>query len=258
MSAKTVQKVDTEDTNEVENVVDDWFTMEEVAEHKGIKPSTTDYEQKCLACVKGLPSRDHEDKNLAALGVKQFKYCTSKRSKQVVKKRRLEINEHVDGVSAEDFAGMRNAMGAGSAQKMITSGGCKGTGQNSSQGDAGLPGTEVAVDWQKAFKHQQKKLKQQVASIGSEVHTLDVMVTHIEGKPDDEMKPIALKQLKALKTKMEEKKAEFLGKQLAIPKEVADDKAEEETQAIVVLTKEIQQSMQKWKKDMSVHKHLMG
>ena len=206
VSEKAVLKKGTEDTNDIEDVVDDWMTAEEIADHKGIKPHSGNYEQKCLACVKGLPERDNEDTNLA----RQYKYCASKKSKQVIKKRRLEVQEEVKDVTSEDFAAMRTAMAAGPAQKMATSGGKGG------KPDTPKPKEPEVV----AYKHQAKKLKQQVTCIGSECHSLDVLVTSIEGQPDSEMKPVALKQLKALKEQMEKKKAEFLESKWLFPRKL--------------------------------------
>ena len=103
------------------------------------------------------------------------------RNPSIIKKRRLELQEEVKDVTSEDFAAMRTAVAAGPAQKLVTSGGKRGEAWHAQ---------EVGVEW---YKRQAKKLKQQVTCIGSECHSLDVLVTSIEGQPDSEMKPIALK-----------------------------------------------------------------
>lgn len=53
VSERIVQKVDTERTSQIEDLIDGWFTAEEVAEHKGIKQGTSNYEQKCAALLRG-------------------------------------------------------------------------------------------------------------------------------------------------------------------------------------------------------------
>ena len=87
--------------------------------------------------MNGLPERDHEDSNLAEMGVKQYKYSTSKKKRQVVKDQALMLKEEVQEVEQQDFVAMRNALSSGSAQKMITSGKNKGV-EN--------PGQEVAPE----------------------------------------------------------------------------------------------------------------
>ena len=65
--------------------------------------------------------RDHEDENLAALGLKQYHYQAQKgcffNPPCFVKKRQLELAEKVADVGQEDFTHRRNAK----AQKMISS-----------------------------------------------------------------------------------------------------------------------------------------
>ena len=260
MSEKSVTKRDVEDTNEVEDVVDDWLTMEEVAEHKGVKPSAANYEQKCLACVKGLPERNHEDPNLADLGVKQYKFYGSKTKKQVVKQRRLELNEQVGDVNEEDFSGMRNAMASGSGQKMITGGSKQSKAENGTGPgqEVAPPDLEVEVDWQLLYKQQFKKVKQQVAMVGSEVHGLDVVTQSIEGLPaDNDMKPVAVRKLAALKLEMEAKKTEYLSKQMQFPKEVPANEVEAKTQELQSLAQELQKSLQQWRKEMAFYKRMV-
>eukprot|EP00435_Cladocopium_sp_Y103_P000433 s3399_g1.t1 len=198
VSERTVQKVDTERTSQIEDLIDDWFTAEEVAEHKGIKQGTANYEQKCAAaaCVKGLPERDHEDSNLAEMGVKQYKYVASKKKRQVVRDQALMLKEEVQEVEQQDFVAMRNALKSGTEQKMITSSKNKGV-EN--------PGQEVAPESQEAqVKVVEKKLKSSNA--------------------------IALKQLKALKARMETEKANFLAEHRLFQKKAQEDEAEEQTE----------------------------
>ena len=55
VSEKTVLKKDSEQQHDIEDVHDGWFTMEKIAEFKGILPSCEKYQEKCQACVKICP-----------------------------------------------------------------------------------------------------------------------------------------------------------------------------------------------------------
>ena len=208
-------------------MIDDWFTAQEVAEHKGIKQGTANYEQLCAACVKGLPERDHEDSNLAEMGVKQYKYVASKTKRQVVRDQALMLKEEVQEVEQQDFVAMRNALKSGTAQKMITSSKNKGVENPGQEVAPGSENTEVKEDWQQAYKHQQKKLKSSMSAIGSELHAVDVLMAKADGLPEgNELKAIALKQLKALKARMETEKVDFLAEHRLFQKEVQENVAE--------------------------------
>ena len=156
-SEKSVVKKDLEENVEVLDNIDDWYTAEEVAEMKGIKPAMVNFAEMVQASVKGLPVRDHEDDNLAALGLKQYHYQAQKAKSQTVKKRQLELAEKVSDVAQEDFTQMRNAM-SHKSQKMISSkahsSGSKGSGQTMAlDKDAGLSG--LAPSFQRAAEEVQ-------------------------------------------------------------------------------------------------------
>ena len=246
MSERTVQKVDTERTSQIEDLIDGWFTAEEVAEHKGIKQGTSNYEQKCAACVKGL------------LGVKQYKYTASKKKRQVVKDQALMLKEEVQEVEQQDFAAMRNALSSGSAQKMITSGKNKGVENPGQEVASESKEAQVKVDWPQAYKHEQKKLKSSMSAIGSELHTVDVLAAKADGLPGgNELKAIALKQLKDLKARMEAEKAEFLAEPRAFLKEMREDEAEEQTGKLQLLSEKIHSKLQGRRKELSVQKEML-
>ena len=258
VSERTVQKVDTERTSQIEDLIDDWFTAQEVAEHKGIKQGTANYEQLCAACVKGLPERDHEDSNLAEMGVKQYKYVASKTKRQVVRDQALMLKEEVEEVEQQDFVAMRNALKSGTAQKMITSSKTKGVENPGQEVATGNEDTEVKVDWQQAYEHQHKKLKSSMSAIGSELHVVDVLMAKADGLPEgNDLKAIALKQLKALKARMETEKVDFLAEHRLFQKEVQEDEGERQTEKLKVLTEQIHSKLQGWRKELSVQKKML-
>lgn len=212
----------------------------------------------CLA--KGLLERDHEGSNFAEMGVKQYKYTASKKKRQVVKDQALMLKEEVQEVEQQDFAAMRNALNSnsGSAQKMITSGKNKGVENPGQEVASESKEAQLKVDWPQAYKHQQKKLKSSMSAIGSELHTADVLAAKADGLPGgNELKAIALKQLKDLKARIEAEKAEFLAEYRAFLKEVQEDEAEEQTGKLQLLSEKIHSKLQGWRKELSVQKEML-
>ena len=59
-SERSVTKHDEEDSRTIVDLDDDWYTAEEIAEKKGIKPGCKDYDLKVEASVKGMDERPHE------------------------------------------------------------------------------------------------------------------------------------------------------------------------------------------------------
>ena len=76
----------------------------------------------CDASVAGLKERPHEDRALAALDVKQYRY-TIKTFKMVkTEKKGLKLHESVDNVEERDFNAMGLALSGGPQTKVITVG----------------------------------------------------------------------------------------------------------------------------------------
>ena len=112
MSEKTVLKKDSEQQHEIEDVTDGWFTMEKIAEHKGILPSCEKYQEKCQACVKGLSPRKHEE-------VLQYQYTARTSRTQVRKTKELSLEESAGQLHTEDFQQIKKALHSGPTQRMI-------------------------------------------------------------------------------------------------------------------------------------------
>ncbi len=255
VSEKSVLKKDLEENVEVLDTIDDWYTAEEIADMKGIKPAMVNFADLVQASVKGLPVRDHEDENLAALGVKQYHYQAQKSKTQTVKKRQLELTEQVSDVGQEDFTQMRNAM-SHKSQRMISnkgqSSGSKGSGQQMAlEKDA-----NVKVDWHQAFKEQMKKCKSQVASMGSELHSCELLKKKGEGLPEtNEMKALLLKQLTASSKVLEAEKQKCMAEMLKLPKTCTDEtEAEAKQQEAADLAAQVQDFLKAWRKEVAVHK----
>ena len=116
----------------------------------------------------------------------------------------------------------------------------------------------MKVDWQQAYKHQHKKLKSSMSAIGSELHVVDVLMAKADGLPEgNDLKAIALKQLKALKARMETEKVDFLAEHRLFQKEVQEDEAERQTEKLKVLTEQIHSKLQGWRKELSVQKKML-
>ena len=255
VSEKSVMKKDTEENVQIMENIDDWFTAEEVADMKGIKPAMENFAALVQASIKGLPVRDHEDENLAALGLKQYNYVSQKAKSQTVKKRQLELEEKVADVGQEDFTQMRNAM-SHKAQKMISSkaasSGSKGSGQQMA-----LPQeTDVEVDWHQAYKEQLKKCKSGVASMGSELHSCELLKKKGEALPDtNEMKALLLKQLTASSKVLEGEKQKCMAEMLNLPKTCKDaTEAEAKHKEAADLAVKASEFLKTWRKEIAVHK----
>ena len=159
VSEKAVLKKDTQESVVTEDNIDDWFTAEQVAKFKGIEPGAEHFKELVKASVKDLPERDHEDENLAALGVKQYHYQATKTKTQTLKRKGLELMEQVGDVSTEDFTDMRAAMNPGTGQRMI--------GSSTSKQQKALEDKESSLhkanemnleeSWTQAYKDSQKR-----------------------------------------------------------------------------------------------------
>eukprot|EP00439_Symbiodinium_sp_Y106_P078212 s618_g17.t1 len=98
------------------------FTDDEIASFKGIFPHVGEYSSLKKACVQDLLAREHEDENLAKMGIKQYYFEHCKTFSSSSKKRELELEEKVDEVSQEDFEEIRKKLKGATAQKMISGG----------------------------------------------------------------------------------------------------------------------------------------
>ena len=238
MSEKTVLKKDSEQQHDIEDVTDGWFTMEKIAEYKGILPSCEKYQQKCQACVKGLSSRKHEDQNLADLGVLQYKYTARTSKRQVRKTKELSLEESVGQVQTEDSQQIKQASHSGPTQRMI---GNKSSGskpglhkaqQNTEEEEQEPP----QVDWGVAFKAANKKVKAGLVSVASEIHTCEVMLSKVKDLAStDPMRVVVEQQMMDCIKKLQEDKKNLTTESLTVAKDPQEDELEHEagkTQAL--------------------------
>ena len=260
VSSKKVAKRDVEEDNDIENEEEGWWTAEVIAEWKGIKPGCSNYEAKVQAAVEGLNERDHEDKALAKLGVKQYEY-THRSKKKVKKKRMLELEENVEDVSQEDFSAMRAAMHKGMEQKMISNS------SSSKPTKGGLDKAKAAeeaevdleIDWCQNLKDQYKKSKPQIAQVSSELHTVEVYKGKVEAVANSEMKSAVLKGIEGMAKDLLARKTAFLAEQLKFPKQL-DDLAEAEVKSkeIKAWNGKVQEELKKFRKEFAKHKKFAG
>ena len=261
VSNKTVAKRDVEEDNDIENEEEGWWTAEVIAEWKGIKPGCSNYEAKVQAAVEGLNERDHEDKALAKLGVKQYEYTHRSKKKEVKKRRVLELEEGVEDVSQEDFSAMRAAMHKGMEQKMISNS------SSSKPTKGGLDRANTAqevevdldIDWCQNLKDQYKKSKSQIAQVSSELHTVEVYKAKIEAMAKSDMQSAVLKGIEGMAKDLLARKTALLAEQLKFPKQV-DDPAEAEVKSkeIKAWNDKVQEELKKFRKDFAKHKKFVG
>ena len=257
VSEKKVKKRDVEEDIERVTEKEGWWTAEVIAEWKGIKPGCSNYEAKVQAAVEGLPERKHKDKALAKLGVMEYEYTHIDQDRQVKKAKLLELDEEVADVGQEDFNSMRAALHKGSGQKMISN---KASGSQPNKPKAGLNkaqevDVEVEVDWVQNYKDQYKKCKGLLSSVAAEIHSLEVQKGKVAAMPDtEEMKGPLERQLGALSTELQQKKRDFLQKQLNLPKEVPKDQAEAKSKDLNSFCESMQEYMKQFRKEFAKHK----
>ena len=95
------------------------FTDDEIASFNWIFPHVSEYSSLKQACVQDLLEREHEDENLAKLGINQYCLEHCKTFSSSSKERELELEEKVDDVSQADFEEIRKKLKGATAQKMI-------------------------------------------------------------------------------------------------------------------------------------------
>ena len=261
VSEKAVLKKDTQESVVTEDNIDDWFTAEQVAKFKGIEPGAEHFKELVKASVKDLPERDHEDENLAALGVKQYHYQATKTKTQTLKRKGLELMEQVGDVSTEDFTDMRAAMNPGTGQRMI--------GSSTSKQQKALEDKEsslhkanemnLEVNWTQAYKDSQKKCKGSLGSMAAELHNCDTLLRKIAALPDTSaMKPLLQKQVQSQKKCLEDEKKKFLTEHLAFPKICKNEaEAEEKQDGLSTLADSMAAFLKGWKKELSAHKNFL-
>ena len=252
VSERSVTKHDEEDSRTIVDLDDDWYTAEEIAEKKGIKPGCQDYDLKVEASVKGMDERPHEDGNLAALGVKQYHFFKSTTKSQVVKKRKVQMEEKVEDVSQDDFAQMRQAMHSDLTQKMI--------GNSSSSGRSGLNKAqegevEVQVDWLQHYKDSYKKVKGSLTSMNTEVHALEVLKEKLSTSPETGMKQLVKDQLEAKSSALHNEKKKRMSERLLFAKEYKDEEeAKQKASDLNAMNEATQTFLKSFRKEIVVHK----
>ena len=258
VSEKTVLKKDSEQQRDIEDVIDGWFTMEKIAEYKGILPSCDKYQEKCQACVKGLSSRKHEDQNLADLGVLQYKYTVRTSKKQVRKTKELSLEEGVGQLQTEDFQQIRQALHSGPTQRMI---GNKSSGSNKPGLDKAHQNTEeeeqetAEVDWAVAFKAAGKKVKAGLVSVASEIHTCEVMLSKVKDLVStDPMKVVVEQQMMDCIKRLQEDKKNLTTESLTLAKDPPEDELEHETGKTKAVADKISTVLKERKKELSIPK----
>ena len=256
VSEKTVLKKDSEQQHDIEDVIDGWFTMEKIAEYKGILPSCEKYQEKCQACVKGLPSRKHEDQNLADLGVLRYQYTVRTSKKQVRKTKELSLEEGAGQLQTEDFQQIRQALHSGPTQRMIgnKSSGSK-PGLDKAQQNTEEEEQETAeVDWAVAFKAAGKKVNGLV-SVASEIHTCEVMLPKVKDLTStDPMKVVVEQQMMDCIKKLQEDKKNLTTESLTLAKDPPEDELEHETGKTKALADKISAQLKERKKELSIPK----
>jgi hypothetical protein len=263
VSQKTVRKTDMEDQEEVQQTVDDWFTADQIAGFKGISERDPNYEALRQAAVQDLPERKHSDENLANLGVLQYKYVKTTSTQVNTKRRRLELEEGVDQVSAEDFSNMRLSIQGGPQQKMIGSKSSGSAGSGPAQGgslhkaqeDSQNKELDMTIDHVQHYKQQYKKVKGLLSAISGEDHGLQVVIAKVkEMDSGDAMKGACLQKLDLLRKDITQAMEGYHKQFILLPKEAEEAEAEAKAAQIQPLLQALTEKYKGWKKESALHK----
>ena len=206
VSAKVVAKKDTQEEDDNETVQKGWFTDDEVAQFKGILPQNENYSKLKEAACHGCPERDHEDENLAALGVRQYYYEHRVAKSSSSKKRLLELEEEVDEVAAEDFEEIRKKLKGEPTQKPA-------------KGSGGQPLAQVLPE--QLYKEQHKRTTSMLSQVCSELTGMDSLVVTLKKKKHD-MGPVALGQVEKLQGTFQELETAIIEDLQNYPKDPKD------------------------------------
>ena len=91
--------------------------------------------------------------------------------------------------------------------------------------------------------------------MAAEIHSLEVQKGKVAAMPDtEEMKGPLERQLGALSTELQQKKRDFLQKQLNLPKEVPKDQAEAKSKDLNSFCESMQEYMKQFRKEFAKHK----
>lgn len=250
ISAKRVAKKDLQAEEDRDDTQKGWFTDDEIASFKGIffHRSESDYSSLKKACVQDLLERDHEDENLAKLGIKQYYFEHCKTFSSSSKKRELELEENVQDVSQEDFEEIRKKLKGATTQKMI-SGGQSGR----------LPGegkdkeAEVRIDHEQNYKDQRKKLTGHLTQVSTELSTVELLKLSLgKNLKKHKMASVVLEQVVELEGKLSSCKKEVMENQQKFPRQPEKDH-EELASKLAEVVASISEKLRPLKRELSSH-----
>ncbi|CAE6957805.1 unnamed protein product [Symbiodinium sp. CCMP2592] len=247
ISERRVAKTDVQAEEDRDDTQKGWFTDDEIAGFKGIFPHSSDYSSLKKACVQDLLEREHEDENLAKLGIKQYYFEHCKTFSSSSKKRELQLEENVGDVGQEDFEEIRKKLKGAATQKMI------------SKGQSGrLPGegkdkeAEVRIDHEQNYKDQRKKLTGQLTQVSTELATVELLKVSLDHKKH-KMATVVLAQVAELESKLYSCKKEVMDSQHMFPKQPEKDH-EELASKLAAVVASISEKLKPLKRELSSHK----
>ncbi|CAE6911750.1 unnamed protein product [Symbiodinium sp. CCMP2592] len=247
ISERRVAKTDVQAEEDRDDTQKGWFTDDEIAGFKGIFPHSSDYSSLKKACVQDLLEREHEDENLAKLGIKQYYFEHCKTFSSSSKKRELQLEENVGDVGQEDFEEIRKKLKGAATQKMI------------SKGQSGrLPGegkekeAEVRIDHEQNYKDQRKKLTGQLTQVSTELATVELLKVSLDHKKH-KMATVVLAQVAELESKFYSCKKEVMDSQHKFPTQPEKDH-EKLASNLAEVVASISEKLKPLKRELSSHK----
>ncbi|CAE7245236.1 unnamed protein product [Symbiodinium sp. CCMP2592] len=250
ISERRVAKTDVQAEEDRDDTQKGWFTDDEIAGFKGIFPHSSDYSSLKKACVQDLLEREHEDENLAKLGIKQYYFEHCKTFSSSSKTRELQLEENVGDVSQEDFEEIRKKLKGAATQKMISksqSGRLPGEGKDKE--------AEVRIDHEQNYKDQRKKLTGQLTQVSTELATVELLKVSLDHKKH-KMATVVLEQVAELEGKLYSLyscKKEVMDSQHKFPKQPEKDH-EELASKLAEVVASISEKLKPLKRELSSHK----
>ena len=165
---------------EAEEVQKGWWTGEQIADFKGISPHRPGYEDKVIACIKGLPERAHEDPELAKIGVLQYFYEHRVQKERSSKQRLVELEETVTELEQDDFEEAKRQLLCPS-KKMLGSSNTSSSSQSSSSNPTAAPALPAGdADPEKAYKEAYQKVKSSINGCSALLNKANLTKARIE------------------------------------------------------------------------------
>ena len=207
-SSKQVHKESLEKLTISQKTVKGWMTATEVGKLDGLDPMDSDFKTLCKAACEGLKERDHENPNLAKLGLKQYWY------EKVLAKEEVKANESltkakqaVEIEDVTDFVKAEQALMAAPESNQVV------LGKKSQKKAVGNEADDKESKPEEVYKQAYLSLSKAVKAFSSTLDKLLVLKEALNNKHSAEPSAqleASLKELKSLQKLHEDLKSKWV------------------------------------------------